>query len=76
MSQSKGALWLRWFIGISAFLVSYFTFISFAGFSAQQPAFETTSRFKPRATQGDEYLIGVGKADITGYESHPSVFQI
>lgn len=53
-------------------LLSFFAILQFAGFSNSNPTstnFDERESHSPkalRASQRDQYLLGVGKADITG----------
>ena len=70
--HGKGSFWFRSFILIAALFLSYIMVNGLKNFSYRQvrgARFEVRQSeplTTERSTQGDQYLIGVGKADITG----------
>lgn len=70
---STGCRWILFAISLSVFLISFFTFLDeygpagLRGCLPFRPGVEVSSFQDASTNAGDLYLLGVGKADITGY---------
>jgi len=70
--HSANRSWFGYFITFIILLLSSFVILLFASFPNSNPdatnfdGWESHPLKATRASQGDQYLLGVGKADITG----------